>query len=207
MKGDRNQNEAGEVGRRSGGEMMLLKSYTVKTMMPPCNPMAETINALAELSEDISEALPYLAATLKGCTYRHDSHTLRFSQGGRVIVLYPHQIAVGNLRDSEEAIQVLNELRNLINSTYENRENIEPCYQRGGDLGFLEVLKLLPGTNCKECGEPTCLAFANKLVKEEVEVIRCTPLFGGAWEEKRQKLVNMLRGAGREVPVSTRVEC
>ena len=56
---------------------MLLKNYTLKTMMPPCNPMAQTINALAGLSEDISEALPYLAATIKGCVYRHDNHTLR----------------------------------------------------------------------------------------------------------------------------------
>jgi acetyl-CoA decarbonylase/synthase complex subunit gamma len=30
-------------------------------------------------------------------------------------------------------------------------------------LSGLEIYKLLPKTNCKDCGFPTCLAFAMKL--------------------------------------------
>jgi len=30
-------------------------------------------------------------------------------------------------------------------------------------LTGIEIFKLLPKTNCKDCGEPTCLAFAMKL--------------------------------------------
>jgi acetyl-CoA decarbonylase/synthase complex subunit gamma len=37
----------------------------------------------------------------------------------------------------------------------------------------LEVYKLLPKTNCKECGFPTCLAFAMKLASGGVEPERC----------------------------------
>ncbi|WP_246589211.1 acetyl-CoA decarbonylase/synthase complex subunit gamma [Methanofollis formosanus] len=37
----------------------------------------------------------------------------------------------------------------------------------------LEVYKLLPKTNCKECGFPTCLAFAMKLAAGGVEPERC----------------------------------
>ncbi len=32
-------------------------------------------------------------------------------------------------------------------------------------LTGLEIYKLLPKTNCKECGFPTCLAFAMKLAR------------------------------------------
>ena len=34
----------------------------------------------------------------------------------------------------------------------------------------LDIYKLLPKTNCKKCGHPTCLAFAMKLATGKVEV-------------------------------------
>jgi len=40
-------------------------------------------------------------------------------------------------------------------------------------LSGLEIFKLLPKTNCKECGFPTCLAFAMKLAAGGVELDKC----------------------------------
>jgi acetyl-CoA decarbonylase/synthase complex subunit gamma len=40
-------------------------------------------------------------------------------------------------------------------------------------LSGLEIYKLLPKTNCKECGFPTCLAFAMKLSQKQVELSAC----------------------------------
>jgi acetyl-CoA decarbonylase/synthase complex subunit gamma len=40
-------------------------------------------------------------------------------------------------------------------------------------LTGLEIYKLLPQTNCKECGFPTCLAFAMKLAAKQVELKQC----------------------------------
>jgi acetyl-CoA decarbonylase/synthase complex subunit gamma len=40
-------------------------------------------------------------------------------------------------------------------------------------LSGLEIYKLLPKTNCKECGFPTCLAFAMKLAQKQVELDAC----------------------------------
>jgi acetyl-CoA decarbonylase/synthase complex subunit gamma len=37
----------------------------------------------------------------------------------------------------------------------------------------LEIYKLLPKTNCKECGFPTCLAFAMKLAQKGTELDKC----------------------------------
>jgi acetyl-CoA decarbonylase/synthase complex subunit gamma len=37
----------------------------------------------------------------------------------------------------------------------------------------LEIYKLLPQTNCKECGFPTCLAFAMKLAQKGTELEKC----------------------------------
>lgn len=40
-------------------------------------------------------------------------------------------------------------------------------------LTGLEIYKLLPQTNCKECGFPTCLAFAMKLAAKQAELKSC----------------------------------
>jgi acetyl-CoA decarbonylase/synthase, CODH/ACS complex subunit gamma len=40
-------------------------------------------------------------------------------------------------------------------------------------LTGLQIYKLLPQTNCKECGFPTCLAFAMKLAAKQADLAAC----------------------------------
>ena len=40
-------------------------------------------------------------------------------------------------------------------------------------LTGIQIFKLLPKTNCKECGDPTCLAFAMKLAAGKAELSLC----------------------------------
>ena len=40
-------------------------------------------------------------------------------------------------------------------------------------LSGVQIFKLLPKTNCKKCGFPTCLAFAMKLAQGQVELQKC----------------------------------
>jgi acetyl-CoA decarbonylase/synthase complex subunit gamma len=40
-------------------------------------------------------------------------------------------------------------------------------------MSGLEIYKLLPKTNCKDCGFPTCLAFAMKLAAKQAELAAC----------------------------------
>ena len=40
-------------------------------------------------------------------------------------------------------------------------------------LTGIQIYKLLPQTNCKDCGFPTCLAFAMKLAAKQVELSAC----------------------------------
>jgi len=51
-------------------------------------------------------------------------------------------------------------------------------------LTGLEIYKLLPKTNCKDCGFPTCLAFAMKLAAQQAELKECPHVS----EEAQQKL-------------------
>ena len=40
-------------------------------------------------------------------------------------------------------------------------------------LSGLDIYKLLPRTNCRECGFPTCLAFAMQIAAKKVELSKC----------------------------------
>jgi acetyl-CoA decarbonylase/synthase complex subunit gamma len=40
-------------------------------------------------------------------------------------------------------------------------------------LSGVEIFKLLPKTNCKKCGHPTCLAFAMKLAQRQASIDQC----------------------------------
>jgi len=51
-------------------------------------------------------------------------------------------------------------------------------------LSGLEIYKLLPRTNCKKCGYPTCLAFAMKLAAKQAELSACPTVT----EEAKAKL-------------------
>ncbi|MEW6681034.1 MAG: acetyl-CoA decarbonylase/synthase complex subunit gamma, partial [bacterium] len=53
-------------------------------------------------------------------------------------------------------------------------------------LSGIEIFKLLPKTNCKECGFPTCLAFAMQIASAKVEVEKCPHLS----EETREFLAS-----------------
>ena len=59
-------------------------------------------------------------------------------------------------------------------------------------LSGLQIQKLLPGTNCKECGSSTCMAFAMKLAAKKAMLSECPY----ASDEAKQTL-----GAASEPPV------
>ena len=67
-------------------------------------------------------------------------------------------------------------------------------------IGPLDVFNLLPKTNCGECGEDTCFAFATKVADRKVDLEQCTPLYEEAqYKENQDKLEVLLRPAVREI--------
>jgi len=172
----------------------------LRIVLPDCNFSAETVNAIVALPEDISEVLPYLHTVLKGLQYIDKNKILTVKRGGHLITFRPREIAITKLEDEKEARQVMEELKQIINETYKKRDTIEPDYTMPKELKSSDILKLLPGTNCKECAERTCFAFSFKLIRREVVISRCTPLFLKEYEEKRKILFRLLDASGYEVP-------
>ncbi len=175
---------------------MLIRDYELEVTSPPCEPGAERWNAIAHLTEDIAEVLPYLNATLRGCIYDNQSAVLTWQRGGKRVIIRPQEIAVTNLEDREEARNVVESLVKTINNTWERRSEIQPDYRKRERLKHADIYKLLPGTNCGACGVPSCFVFALKVTAGEAEIDRCEPLLGDQYRSNREKLAMLIEGAG-----------
>jgi len=171
---------------------MLIKDYQLEVFTPPCEPGAEPLSALAHLTADIRAVLPYLNAILRGAVYRPEVPALQWRKAGHYVTFQPNQIAISNVEDREAAIREVEGLIKLVNRTWERRDEIEPNYETRRRPTALELYKLLPRTNCKACGEPSCFVFANKLAAGQVELERCTPLAEPQYAEQRARLAGRL---------------
>ena len=64
-------------------------------------------------------------------------------------------------------------------------------------LTGIQIFKLLPKTNCGECGVPTCLAFAMNLASGKAELDSCPYIS----DEAREKLAEASAPPIREVKI------
>ena len=173
----------------------MIGQYELEVISPPCDPGAEKFNAKAHLIDDIGRALPYLNTCWPGAIYDHDQQVLTWRTGGRVVAVRPYEIAVSNLRDRDEAAHMVERLIQMIERAWEQREEIQPSYRRRKPVQAIEVYKLLPGANCRACGQSTCFIFAFKVAAGEADVGECQPLFDGTHEVQREALQAMLEMA------------
>jgi acetyl-CoA decarbonylase/synthase complex subunit gamma len=77
--------------------------------------------------------------------------------------------------------------------------------KKGGarELSPIDVYMLLPKTNCKECGEENCMAFATKVVNRTVVIMQCPPLLKKEYEKAYKQLSEMLKPAVMEITIGT----
>ena len=138
---------------------MLLETYHLEIFNSACNPGAMTVHCFAHLDQDVGEALPYLNAVLGGNEYIKDPPAVAFKVQGKLITVHGRKIAINALKDEKEARKIVEWLKREINRAWEDRNKIEPSFEGVPKPGVLEILKLLPRTNCRNCGQPTCMVL------------------------------------------------
>jgi ArsR family metal-binding transcriptional regulator len=177
---------------------MLLKQIDhVEIFRPKMDSTKEVLHAIATFQSDISPAFPYVNAELGGWDYDQTNQVLLLKlSDGKWITLHPQKIALRGLRDIPEAQALLVWLQGQINEIYARKEQITPRYSSQAGLKVLEILKLLPMTNCKDCGYATCMAYAAALREGEISLEACNPLGEEKYREKRLKLAAYLESYG-----------
>lgn len=155
---------------------MLLKTYRKEIFRPECNPNFTSLHCYAHLDQDVGQAIPYLNAELGGFQCIQEPPSVTFKIRGRLITVHPRQISINSLKDEQEAEKIVNWMKNQINDVWERRAEIDPSFTPLPRPKLIEILKLLPKTNCRECGLPTCMVFASQAVEGVKTADDCSPL-------------------------------
>ena len=171
---------------------MLIENYELEVFTPPCDPGAERYAARARLVIDISDVLPYLNATLRGAIYHPNAKALTWKKGGHNIAFHAYEIATSNVEDREGAEKEIKGLIDVVNRTWERRNEITPDTTTRQRPTPMAIHKLLPNTNCKQCGDPTCYSFALKLAASQKKLADCPALLESQYTEKLAALEEMI---------------
>lgn len=81
-------------------------------------------------------------------------------------------------------------LQRAIDDAWEKRHEITPSCKSVSRPQLIDIFKRLPRTNCKKCGQPTCMAFAAQVMEGGRYVTQCPELT----EQNKSKLSSYLSG-------------
>ncbi|MCX7016393.1 MAG: hypothetical protein NTW86_28190 [Candidatus Sumerlaeota bacterium] len=165
-------------------------------VLAPCVADLTRIRLIAHLSGNLTEVLPYLNAEMPNGFYNPNVPALTFMEGGRMVVVYASRITVAKAEELVDAWRTLEALRCLVNQTWARRNEIEPSALMRAKPPALEIFKRLPGSNCRACGEKTCMAFAVRLWCGELRASLCKPVFEGEHKHLKPALVEICAGLG-----------
>jgi ArsR family metal-binding transcriptional regulator len=176
---------------------LLLETVQI-TFIAACMADDTKLRFIAQFDKDISEVMPYLNATVKGAVYTPNIPTLGFQHGYRMVTLYGTRLAVGKTDEIMDTWRTMAWVKDLVNETWSRRDAIEPCMEERAKPQPLEIFKRLPGTNCRDCGEPSCMAFAARLSRGEADLTGCPHMYLPEYEPKRAALLTLFPGLEAE---------
>lgn len=159
----------------------------------PCLAEPGKIIVVGKPDRLLSPALPYLASLPNVIAYNPRTVSLTLRRQPGLITLNDDRVYLTQVDHVDQGLELLVRLKEAINATWENRHTLTPIEAPRRLPNHLEVWRLLPQTNCGECGDATCLAFAVALLTHKKPLQRCQPLFSNPdFAEKRDLLEHYL---------------
>jgi ArsR family metal-binding transcriptional regulator len=165
-------------------------------VLAPCIADPQKIRLIAHISGNMEEAFPYLNSDMREGCYNRDGKTFSFIDGYRMISLYPQRISIAKADDIVDGWRMLEKIRCRVNEVYSRRDSIEPSYEMRKKPPALEIYKRLPGTNCRMCGQKTCMAFALTLWSGNAKPDQCAPIFNGEYPHLKDAFLEICAGIG-----------
>jgi ArsR family metal-binding transcriptional regulator len=173
--------------------MAFLDSLTL-TKTLPCLADPGKIIVIAQPSRNLDGLLPLVAAVAPNIiSFNPAVGTLMLRRQPGFITFYPDTVMITQVKDSDEGLQLLSAVRDLINQCWDQRDTIQPVTAMRRAPRPLDVWTLLPQSNCKRCGEATCMAFAFGLLQQKRTVEECPVIAGDAtFVDRRAQLAAMV---------------
>lgn len=139
----------------------------------PADKLKATMMAEFDLSINIKFLFPYINAEVKKAQLYDNPSYIRFGFDHTLCVLYPDRGLASPFDDNEDARDFMVRFLAFLNNIYHRKHQITPRYKFFSQTTITEILKLLPQTNCNDCGFKTCMAFAAMLGRQQTIPGRC----------------------------------
>jgi ArsR family metal-binding transcriptional regulator len=166
----------------------LINDYRYELCEDHHHPGSGRYGVRISVVDDISASFPYLNAVLDDTLYDQENSILIGAYERNRYAFRPHEIQVGMVTEPAEAPPIVAKAVELVNRVWQERQDITPSYRERKLPTVYEIYKLLPGTNCKECGYPTCLACAADIRNGVISLEKCTLLSKPEYAEKRDQI-------------------
>jgi ArsR family metal-binding transcriptional regulator len=174
----------------------LLNSLALIKVLP-CLADPGKLIVIGEADAPLDGVLPLLNAILPNViSYNPMAGTMTLRRRPGLITFYPNQVMITQVASVDEGLELLAAVRDLVNQTWARRDEIEPKPEGRMVPRPLEIYELLPWTNCQQCGEVTCMAFAFGLLEARHRLDECPRLLDAKAATQYQMLSDMLASAG-----------
>ncbi len=140
-------------------------------------------SAKFSLQKSIASLFPYINAVVEGARYSSTPAFIRFTYEEHLCLLYGHEGAFTPVADYGDATEFLKLLLEFLEKIKKQSCEILPDHRTYSPTSPIEILRLLPKSNCRECGYTTCLAFAAAVSRQYSSTARC-PYFAKPLEER-----------------------
>mgnify|MGYP002631182326 CR=1 FL=1 len=143
----------------------------------------EAYGARFQLSHDLSPLFPYINAVADRTRLYEKPVYINFVFEKRLCAFYAREGVFAPIGDMVQAIAFLEKLFDFIENISKRSGNIIPNHKKFKPSSALDIYRLLPGSNCRICGYPTCMAFAAALSRQYTSIVNC-PHLGRPMEER-----------------------
>ena len=172
--------------------MTFLDSIT-PTRTLPCLAEPGKMIVIGKPSHPLDEVIPYLATLPSIIAYNPDQRTLTFRRQPGFLTIQREEVYITQVKDVQEGLELRAALTESINAVWEHRQELVAVTASKRTPRPLDVWSLLPQTNCKQCGEMTCMAFAVSLLQQTHTLDECPILQADAdFSDRRVTLETML---------------
>jgi ArsR family metal-binding transcriptional regulator len=171
---------------------MYLEFITL-TKTLPCLAEPGKIIIIGTPSRSLDDVLPYLATLPGVIAWNPHTLTLTFRRQPGFMTLDPEKVYITQVKNTEEGLALLDALKDAVNAVWEKRAELVAVTAQKSAPRHLDIWELLPRTNCKQCGEATCLAFAVALLQEKRTLEECALIRSDShYTDHRAALMSML---------------
>lgn len=164
---------------------MRFQSYSdVNTIVSRAAPSPKSADArgagLWSLSfrpdRDTTGLFPYINAAMDDALYYEQPEHVTFLLDGFRCFLYPGMASAHLFESRDKAEGFIPQFMALLNGIDRQKAHIRPNFDRIRQIPVVDILRFLPGTNCRECGFATCMAFAAAVAKGRAPANICPGL-------------------------------